>query len=430
MKCYFITLGCKVNQYESQVTMELLWKHGYQPAEQEAEADVILVNSCTVTATSDQKVRQTVRRVRRNHPHAIIVLTGCMPQAFPDCASRLPEADIITGNARRQILPELIQQYLSRRQQIVDIPGHMETESFEPMQVADFHEKTRAFVKIEDGCNRFCSYCIIPMARGRVRSKPLDEISAELQGLANAGYREVVLVGINLPAYGQDLGLELCDAVETACSVEGLERIRLGSLEPDRLTGDVIARMAAQPKLCPQFHLSLQSGCDNTLRAMNRHYTADEYRELVKKLRSRINGCSITTDVMVGFPGESEADFQASLAFVEEIAFAKAHVFAYSRRPGTVADRMDGQVPQKEKERRSHLMMQAVAKTRAAFLDEQTGNNYNVLFETGHNGIYEGYTENYTPVRVESEKSLQGQIGRVRIDGNDGDACFGTLLPY
>lgn len=428
MKCYFITLGCKVNQYESQVTLELLQAHGYQAAVQEDEADIIVINSCTVTATSDQKVRQTVRRARRNHPGAVIVLTGCMPQAFPDCASRLPEADIITGNARRRLLPELIQRYLASRQQIVDIPSHTGKESFEPMRTADFHEKTRAFVKIEDGCNRFCSYCIIPMARGRVRSKPLEDVKAELQGLAAAGYREAVLVGINLPAYGQELGLELCDAVETACSVQGLERIRLGSLEPDRLSDGVIARMAAQQKLCPQFHLSLQSGCDKTLRAMNRHYTAAEYRELVEKLRCRIPGCAITTDVMVGFPGETEADFEDSLAFVEEIGFAKAHVFAYSRRPGTVASRMEGQIPQKEKERRSRLMMQAAAKSRSAFLDSQTGGCFPVLFETGRQDVYEGYTVNYTPVRVKSAAPLQGQIRLVRIDGNDGDSCFGKCV--
>ncbi len=427
MKCFFITLGCKVNQYESQAALELLEKNGYQIAEKEAEAEVVLINSCTVTSTSDQKVRQTLHRARRKHPNAVIVLTGCLPQAFPDCAGQLPEADVITGNARRAMLPALIQRYLSTRQQVVDIPAHGEKAPFEPMQVAGLHEKTRAFVKIEDGCNRFCSYCIIPTARGRVRSKPLAQLIKELTGFAKAGYQEAVLVGINLPAYGQELGLELCDAVEAACQVEGLERIRLGSLEPDRLHDGVIQRLAAQPKLCPQFHLSLQSGCNKTLRAMNRHYTAEEYRELVEKLRGSIPHTAITTDIMVGFPGESEEDFQASLAFVREIGFAKAHVFAYSRRPGTVAAGMSGQIPQREKERRSRLMLQAAGETRRAFLNAQTGLCHPVLLETASGGFAEGYTANYTPVRINFAGPLQERLCMVRITGNDGDVCFGEL---
>ena len=280
MKVKFHTLGCKVNQYESQAMLEVLLAQGFQAAGQEEPADVVVVNSCTVTAQSDQKARQALRRMKRQNPGAVAVLAGCWPQAFPQEAEAFPEADVVLGTTNRGALGGHILDFLSHKQRIVHIAPHEKGEAFEPLRVQGLSGHTRAFLKIEDGCERYCSYCIIPYARGRVRSKPLASIRAEVEELARAGYREVVLTGINLPAYGQDLGLSLCDAIEAACGAEGLDRVRLGSLEPERLTPPVIARMRAQPKLCPQFHLSLQSGCDATLRRMNRHYTAAEYREI------------------------------------------------------------------------------------------------------------------------------------------------------
>lgn len=429
MKARIITLGCKVNQYESEAMLEALLNGGFQEARPGEEADLVVVNSCTVTATSDQKVRQTLRRAKKENPRAVTVLTGCMPQAFPEEAAALLEADVVLGNARRRDLLPRVLEYLSSKQRIVDIAPHETGERFEPMAVSAFHGRTRAFLKIEDGCDRFCSYCIIPYARGRVRSKPLEDLRSEVAALGEQGYGEVVLTGINLPAYGKELGLHLCDAVEAACQAQGIRRVRLGSLEPEQLTEDVIARMAKEEKLCPQFHLSLQSGCDETLRRMNRHYTTEEYRQIVRNLRKAFPNCAITTDIMVGFAGETEEEFEASLAFAEEIAFAKVHVFAYSRRPGTRAYDAPGQVSNKVKEERSHRMIQLTKMTQRAFLQDQVGRVEEVLFEQAkEQGVWEGYTPNYTHVLVPSGKDLGGRLLRVQLLEVQGESCVGKII--
>lgn len=428
MKVKMITLGCKVNQYESEAMLSSLLKNGFTAAADDEQADVVVLNSCTVTAESDRKVRQIFRRAKKDNPDAVMVLSGCMAQAFPEDAQRLEEADIILGTSNRaRLLPDLLT-FLSTRQRIVDIEPHANGETFERLQVENFSGRTRAFVKIEDGCNRFCSYCIIPYARGRVRSKPLEDLKAELHALADNGFREVVLTGINLSAYGQEFGLHLCDAIEAACAVPGIARVRLGSLEPEQLSEPVIRRMAKQEKLCPQFHLSLQSGCDATLRRMNRHYTADEYRTIVRNLRAAFDNAAITTDIMVGFAGETEEEFAASLAFAKEIAFAKVHVFAYSRRPGTRAYDMGDQVTNAVKESRSRAMIRATTETQRAFFDTQVGRTEQVLFERAvQPGVYEGYSMNYTPVLAASGTSLAGQIRTVRIESNAGTHCIGRI---
>lgn len=428
MKVKMITLGCKVNQYESEAMLSSLLKNGFTAAADDEQADVVVLNSCTVTAESDRKVRQIFRRAKKDNPDAVMVLSGCMAQAFPEDAQRLEEADIILGTSNRaRLLPDLLT-FLSTRQRIVDIEPHTNGETFERLQVENFSGRTRAFVKIEDGCNRFCSYCIIPYARGRVRSKPLGDLKAELHALADNGFREVVLTGINLSAYGQEFGLHLCDAIEAACAVPGIARVRLGSLEPEQLSEPVIRRMAKQEKLCPQFHLSLQSGCDATLRRMNRHYTADEYRTIVRNLRAAFDNAAITTDIMVGFAGETEEEFAASLAFAKEIAFAKVHVFAYSRRPGTRAYDMGDQVTNAVKESRSHAMIRATTETQRTFFDTQVGRTEQVLFERAvQPGVYEGYSMNYTPVLAASGTSLAGQIRTVRIESNAGTHCIGRI---
>ncbi len=428
MKVKMITLGCKVNQYESEAMLSSLLKNGFTAAADDEQADVVVLNSCTVTAESDRKVRQIFRRAKKDNPDAVMVLSGCMAQAFPEDAQRLEEADIILGTSNRaRLLPDLLT-FLSTRQRIVDIEPHTNGETFERLQVENFSGRTRAFVKIEDGCNRFCSYCIIPYARGRVRSKPLEDLKAELHALADNGFREVVLTGINLSAYGQEFGLHLCDAIEAACAVPGIARVRLGSLEPEQLSEPVIRRMALQEKLCPQFHLSLQSGCDATLRRMNRHYTADEYRTIVRNLRAAFDNAAITTDIMVGFAGETEEEFAASLAFAKEIAFAKVHVFAYSRRPGTRAYDMGDQITNAVKESRSHAMIRATTETQRTFFDTQVGRTEQVLFERAvQPGVYEGYSMNYTPVLAASGTSLAGQIRTVRIESNAGTHCIGRI---
>ena len=429
MKVKFVTLGCKVNQVESEAMREALLAAGFQEAAGGETADVVVVNSCTVTATSDQKARQALRREKKRNPGAVAVLTGCWPQAFPQEAQEFLEADVVLGTARRGDLVPRLLEYLSTKQRVVDIAPHQKGEKFEKLSISAMHGRTRAFVKIEDGCDRFCSYCIIPYARGRVRSKPLEDIREEAARLGEAGYKEVVLTGINLPAYGKDLGGDLCDAVEAACAAPGILRVRLGSLEPEQLTPPVIARLAAQEKLCPQFHLSLQSGCDDTLRRMNRHYTTAEYRQIVGDLRKAFPNCAVTTDIMVGFAGETEEEFEKSLAFAKEIAFAKVHVFAYSRRPGTRAYDMPGQVPNREKERRSREMIAATLETQRAFFAAQTGRVEEVLFEQERDrNVYEGYTRNYTPVRVASAAPLQGQIRQVRLTQALEDFCLGELV--
>ena len=429
MNVKFITLGCKVNQVESEAMREALLAGGFQEAAEGQTADVVVVNSCTVTAVSDQKARQALRREKKRNPGAVAVLTGCWPQAFPQEAEDFLEADIVLGTTRRDALLSKILEYLSTKQRIVDIAPHEKGEKFEKLTISAMHGRTRAFLKIEDGCDRFCSYCIIPYARGRVRSKPLEDIKAEAALLGDHGYREVVLTGINLPAYGKDLGLHLCDAVEAACAAPGIARVRLGSLEPEQLTPEVIARMAKQEKLCPQFHLSLQSGCDATLKRMNRHYTTAEYRQIVRNLRQAFPNCAITTDIMVGFAGETEEEFAASLAFAKEIAFAKVHVFAYSRRPGTRAYDMPGQVTNKVKEERSRQMIAATLATQRDFFAAQAGRVEEVLFEQEREkNVYEGYTRNYTPVRAASAIPLQGQVLPVEITQALEDCCLGRLV--
>ncbi len=421
------TLGCKVNQYESQLMFEYLCDAGFVPADGTA-ADVIVINTCTVTSTSDSKNRKVINRARRDNKNAIIVLTGCMPQAFPDKIELFKDCDIVLGNVCRREVVEYIKEYLLNKKRIIKIEEHKNDEKFENMRVNSFLERTRAFVKIEDGCNRFCSYCIIPYARGRVRSKALDDLKSEVEGLAQRGYNEIVLVGINLSVYGEDIGITLADAVEIVCSVDGVERVRLSSLEPELMTEEVLTRFASQPKFCPHFHLSLQSGCDETLKRMNRHYTSDEYANIVSNIRRIFDNPSITTDIMVGFAGESEEEFKKSLDFSDYIGFAKVHVFSYSQRKGTVADKMPHQVDPKDKNIRSKLMIEHTENKRKEFLESQVGRVEEVLFEIkNRKGYFEGYTKNYTPVYLQSEDNVIGRIIKVKIIQAQNDYCIGVI---
>ncbi|MDR1563545.1 MAG: tRNA (N(6)-L-threonylcarbamoyladenosine(37)-C(2))-methylthiotransferase MtaB [Oscillospiraceae bacterium] len=415
------TLGCKVNQYESQAISSLLCSHGYVLSPAEAMPEVFIVNSCTVTAQSDRKVRQLLNRARRENPACIIVLTGCMPQAFPEESAALLQADIVLGNQSRQAILPALEAFLQDGRRIVNILPHKSGDAFEESSIEAFENHTRAFIKIEDGCNRFCSYCIIPYARGRVRSKPLDKLLEEADGLALAGFKEFVLVGINLSAYGQDLGLTLLDAAAELSKLEGVERIRFGSLEPDLMEDELISELAKLPKLCPQFHLSLQSGCDETLKRMNRHYSCDDYRRVTAKIRQCFKNPSITTDIMVGFAGETDEEFAASLDFVQEIGFARTHVFAYSRRKGTKAYDLPNQLSNPEKERRSKLMIEAARKTALDFAKAQVGQSCYVLFEKEISpNTYEGYSGNYSIVHCKSEEDLRGRICKVLVTGADG----------
>ncbi len=427
MNIHFQTLGCKVNQYESAALGELFLQNGYT-VNHEEKADIIIINSCTVTAESDRKTRQLIRRQRRLYPEAIIALTGCMAQAFPEKATDMPEVDIVAGNRDSGHILTLLEEYLKNRERICYIPKHENGDKYTTPSLARFPERTRAYMKIEDGCDRFCSYCIIPYARGRVRSRDIEDIKREALRLSNNGFCEIVLVGINLSAYGKDNGLNLCDAVDAVCSVEGIKRVRLGSLEPDHITDEMLERLKSQEKFCPQFHLSLQSGCDATLKRMNRHYDSAFYLDLITRIRNIFPDASITTDIMVGFAGETEEEFSENLSFAEKAQFARAHIFAYSRRSGTVAAALNNQVTSAEKQRRAKLMAEVTSKSESEFLKELRGKTLSVLFETENNGIYEGYTKNYSRVEVKSNENITGRILNIKITDSDNEKCFGEIV--
>lgn len=427
MRVSFYTLGCKVNQNETGALAQLFEQHGFTVVESGEAADVYVVNSCTVTNFGDQKSRKWLRRAKRENPGAVTVLTGCYPQAFPEEAAAIAEADVVTGSGnRRSILEDVMQVVNGERGKVVDIRPHQKGEAFEELPMDRFADHTRAFVKIEDGCGRQCAYCVIPRARGPVRSRSEQSILEELRRLADAGYREVVLTAISLLSYGRDTGTCLADLVERAAGVEGIERIRLGSLDPDLLTDRDIARLAAVDKLCPQFHLSLQSGCSKTLRAMRRPYTAEQYAAVADKLRAAFGAgnVSLTTDVIVGFPGETEEDFVQSMAFVTEQKFLKVHVFPYSRREGTPAYDYPGQLPEHEKEARSRRMTDAVEAVRGRLARAMAGQQAEVLLETPLSStLFTGYTRQYLPVVVNAPGHQSGDILRVVLGEWDGKRC-------
>ncbi len=428
MKAAFYTLGCKVNQYETQVLCEALTKDGFIIVPDSEEADVYIINSCTVTAESDKKTRQAVRHFKRLHSDSVVVLTGCMPQAYPNAAQELIQADIVAGNHSNEKLPQMIKEYLANRQRTIKTRQHQSGDKFSPCSISSFDERTRAAIKIEDGCNRFCSYCIIPYARGRVRSKALADIKKEAQALAANGYREIVLVGINLSSYGTDTGLTLCDAVDAVCSVDGIKRVRLGSLEPDHMTEEMIKGLKRQEKLCPQFHISLQSGCTETLKRMNRYYDAAEYARICADLRASFKDCTITTDVMVGFAGETDDEFNQSLEFVKAIGFEKVHVFPYSVRIGTRAASFPDQQDKKTKQERAQRMADAANEIRTAFLRAQIGKTVEVLAETKEDdGSCNGYTANYTPVKIISGAEC-GEFYNIKITAVEDDCCIGETV--
>lgn len=430
MRVSFYTLGCKVNQNETGALEQLFCQNGYTLSGPNEEADVYVVNSCTVTAGGDKKSRQWLRRAKRQDPNAVTVLTGCYPQAFPEEAAKLTEADVVMGNSNRRALLAAVQTALESGERVVNIQPHTREERFEELPVELFQEHTRAFIKVQDGCNRRCAYCVIPRARGQSRSRRQESVVEELHTLASAGYAEVVLTGINLPSYGRDTGTSLIELIEACAEVDGIERIRLGSLEPDLLDDDTIARLAHVKKFCPQFHLSLQSGCTKTLRRMRRVYTAEEYAVVVDKLRRAFNGfCSFTTDVIVGFPGETEEDFRESVRFVEELGFLKVHVFPYSRRAGTAAADFPDQIPEQEKASRVHRLQTAADAVRTHLIEEMLGSTDTVYLEKPLSAnLFTGYTRLYVPVVVSASGAKAGEIVTARLESWDGERCRASAL--
>ncbi len=426
MTVSFTTLGCKVNQYESEALAEIFEAKGFKVLPSSEKTDIIVVNSCTVTAESNRKVRQTVRKLRRKAPDALIVLTGCMAQAFPDECENISEADLIIGNSHYDTLCDLCIKALGKKIDRVCVTEH--EKQYTDIGVSKLTEHTRGYIKIEDGCNRFCSYCIIPYARGRVRSRSLDSIKKEAENLAKAGYKEVVLVGINLSAFGLDTGDELCDAVAVVSSVEGIKRVRLGSLECDQINDNALEKLARNEKFCPQFHLSLQSGCDKTLKEMNRKYDTAFYRDLVSRIRSKFKNSAITTDIMVGFMGESDEDFKKSCEFMKEIGFARSHVFVYSVREGTAAAKRTDKVNPEIQQQRSRIMQKICETTEKEFLQSQVGTVAKVLLETNVDGVWEGYSENYTRIKIPNSNVNEGDIVTVKITSFEDDYCIGNII--
>ena len=428
MKAAIYTLGCKVNQYESEEMKEMLTRNGYLIVSSKEDADVYIINSCTVTAESNRKTRQAVRKFKAAHPDSVVVMTGCVPQAFPEEALAVKEADIILGNKNNNQLIKSLNKYFEEHKHIINISDHKNDDKYNGGIISDFSEHTRAFIKIQDGCNRFCSYCAIPYARGRSRSKNLDDIKTEIKSLAEKGFKEIVFVGINLSAYGRDIGYSLSDAIIAAENTDGIERIRLGSLEPDHITDEMIDIFASCKKFCPQFHISLQSGCDTVLKRMNRHYNSAEYSTLVDKLRSSFDDTSITTDVITGFPGETDEEFQQTINFVKKIKFEKVHVFPYSIREGTKAAKMEGQVLNSVKSERASELSAVCEKIRVEAFGDIIGKTCSVLFEAPKNGYQCGYTKNYTPVMVKTDECLTGSIQNIKITEVVGESCIGILI--
>ena len=429
MRVYLHTLGCKVNAVETDSIAALLLAHGYELTEVPAQADVLVVNSCTVTASGDTRMLKILRKLRAAAPDAVTVLTGCYVQAFPEEAAALPEADILLGTKHRTQLPALLERYFLHPAHISLIEPHAKGDAFETLPQGTDAAHTRAFLKIQDGCDRFCTYCIIPFARGRCRSRTAESIREEAEQLRAGGFQELVLCGINLACWGTEWGQDLADAVKI-CADAGFPRIRLSSLEPDGLTDTVLDKLAAIPALCPQFHISVQSGCDRTLAAMHRHYDRAEFARLLGAVRSRFPDAGITTDIRAGCPGETEADHTETLQFAENMQFAQMHVFRYSPRPGTKAAEYPGQVPESVKKRRADELIALGQRMQAAFLQSCVGSIVPVLFERERgNGFHQGHAPNYATVCVPDTdgSDWRGQIFHTKITGVENGRLLGEL---
>ena len=430
MKIAFYTLGCKVNQYETQALEQLVTQRGHSLVPFEEAADAYVINTCTVTAVSDKKSRQVIRRARKAAPDAVIAVCGCYPQTHPDDVEKLG-VDLIAGTGDRTGFVDLLEREWSDRQPITALDDAFQRRTFEPLPAGGLEGRTRAMLKMEDGCVNFCSYCIIPYARGRVRSLPLADCVRQARELEAAGYREIVLTGIEISSWGQDLEgkPELIEAIEAIC--QGLSpdtRVRLGSLEPRTITPDFCRRAAALPNLCPHFHLSMQSGCDTVLARMNRKYDSNRYYESVKFLHEVYDRPAITTDLIVGFPGETEEEFQQTLDFIQKCAFSAMHIFPYSKRPGTPAAKLPGQVLNAVKEERAHRAAQIARTMQDAYLDSWVGETVPVLFEEEREGLWRGHTTRYCEVTVQSAQPLHNQLRQVRLTGRDGGALQGVLV--
>lgn len=429
MNVYFHTLGCKVNQYETEAIKQVFFENGYEITNDYKIADIFVINSCTVTNMSDKKTKQQLRRFKSLNENSIIAVIGCFPQAFEEEAKKIEQADIIMGTDNKLNLINNIKKFVTNKERIIDIKKLDKNDKFSKMSVSQYFERTRAIVKIQDGCNRYCTYCIIPKARGYLKSKPLDELKKEVTELAKNGYKEIVLVGINVCFYGENEGFTLVDGVKLVSEIEGIERIRLGSLEPYKMDINVLKALSKINKFCPSFHLSLQSGDDDILFSMRRHYTTREYFEIVQNIYNTFNNPSITTDIIVGFPGESEENFLNTVDFVKSCKMLKIHVFPYSKRNGTKAATMKNQVQDSIKTKRTKELIKVAQELREEFFKTQVNLISDILVEKQiEKNLYEGYTKNYVPIIVESKKNIANKIVKVKIIEYNKDYCKSILL--
>lgn len=410
-------LGCKVNSYETDAMAQLLEKAGYEIVPFSEIADVYIVNTCSVTNMADRKSRQMLHKAKKQNPDAVVVATGCYVQTAVDKVKEDLAIDIIIGNNKKKEVVPILEEYFKENEKdfVIDINN---TSEYEDLEISTVTEHTRAHMKIQDGCNNFCSYCIIPYARGRIRSRKMDSIREEMVRLAEKGFKEIVLTGINLVCYS-DGEKTLIDVIEMADEIEGIERVRLGSLDPEVITPDFVERIGKCRKICPHFHLSLQSGCNNTLKAMNRHYTAEEYFEKCEMLRSVFENPAFTTDIIVGFPGESDEDFEASLDFAKKVEFSRIHVFKYSKRDGTVAAKMPNQVDERIKTKRSDILIATGEELVKKYNENKLGTYDFVLWEERKqiNGreYWVGHTTDYVEVALETDEELAGKIQKVAL---------------
>ena len=405
-------LGCKVNAYELEAVEQLLEARGYEIVPFEPGADIYIINTCTVTNIADRKSRQMLHRAKKMNPQALVAAVGCYAQARGGELERDPAIDLVIGNNRKKEIPDLLEACLRERRKHREVPDIGRERDYEPLRIAGTKEHTRAFLKVQDGCNQFCSYCIIPYTRGRVRSRDPQEVLREVQRLSVSGCREIVLSGIHLSSYGADFenGTGLLELIRLLHPVEGIARIRLGSLEPGIITERFAEQLSRLPKVCPHFHLSLQSGCDRTLRRMNRRYTSGEYLEKCRILRKYFKDPALTTDIITGFPGETEEDFRRSREFVEKVSFFETHVFPYSRREGTKAAKMEEQIPEAVKKERSHVLLELNRRQKEKYLKAALGRETEVLLEEREEfegrPAWSGYTREYRKVLVLSEMDL------------------------
>ncbi len=430
-KVAFYTLGCKVNQYDTEAMLSIFEKEGYEVVDFDDFADVYVINTCTVTNLSDRKSRQAIRKAKHQNEASTVIVAGCYAQTSPEEVAGIPGVNLVIGTKDRNEIIRFIKEIEAGKSQINAVENIMTVRDFEELRIDEYKGHTRAFLKIQEGCSQFCTYCIIPYARGPVRSRLPEDVINEVKRLSDNGFKEVVLTGIHIASYGRDLkNITLLELIEQIHAVEGIERIRLGSLEPKTITPEFVQKIKTLNKLCPHFHISLQSGCDETLKRMNRKYTIEEYMNVVKLLRENINDVALTTDVMTGFPGETDEEFQKTCDFLEQVRFMKMHIFKFSPRKGTPAATYKEQVAPEKKEQRSRVLLDMSQRLSLEFNKRYLGKTMPVLFEQeakGKKGYYEGLTANYIQVLCSGDESLKGKITAARLLDATADGIVGII---